>query len=247
MRSQPGTGSLRALLYMDEIYGYLPPTANPPSKQVLLRMLKQARAFGLGLLLATQNPVDVDYKALSNAGTWFIGKLQTDQDKQRLLDGLMGAAGATPRAELDGLISRLGKRVFVLHNVHAARPQVFGTRWTMNFLAGPLTRVQIPALNALVGAKSAAMPAAPSAAQATDDLSDTKPRAAVAAATGPFAAGQRQPASRTQSPRRSARARIRAARRSRPCLRMSPSISSPKRTACLKRSRARAGRCLQRR
>jgi hypothetical protein len=176
MRTQPGTGSLRAILYMDEIYGYLPPTANPPSKGPLLRMLKQARAFGLGLLLATQNPVDVDYKALSNAGTWFIGKLQTDQDKQRLLDGLMGASGVTPRAQLDGLISQLGKRVFVLHNVHAARPQVFETRWTMNFLAGPLTRTQIPALNALVGAKSATPPPAAAAGKAADDkLSKTQP------------------------------------------------------------------------
>ena len=161
MRTQSGTGSLRAILYMDEIYGYLPPTAVPPSKGPLLRMLKQARAFGLGLLLATQNPVDVDYKALSNAGTWFIGKLQTDQDKQRLLDGLTGASGATPAAELDRLISTLGKRVFVLHNVHAAKPQVFGTRWTMNFLAGPMTRVQIPALNQLVGAKLTVSPQAP--------------------------------------------------------------------------------------
>lgn len=167
MRTQSGTGSLRAILYMDEIFGYMPPTANPPSKEPLLRMLKQARAFGLGLLLATQNPVDVDYKALSNAGTWFIGKLQTDQDKQRLLDGLMSASGGTPRAALDELISRLGKRVFVLHNVHAKQPVLFQTRWTMNFLAGPLTRAQVPALNRLVGAawaggtsKVAAAPAA---------------------------------------------------------------------------------------
>ena len=191
MRTQPGTASLRAILYMDEIVGYLPPVANPPSKDLLLRMLKQARAFGLGLLLATQNPSDVDYKALSNAGTWFIGKLQTEQDKQRLLDGLMGASAGTPRPQLDALISQLGKRVFVLHNVHAASPQVFQTRWTMNFLAGPLTRVQIPALNALVGAKSAGMPTVPAATpapQPADDLSDTKPRQAVAAASGPFAA-----------------------------------------------------------
>src|SRR5512146_3068951 len=153
MRTQTGSSSLRALLYMDEIYGYLPPQRNPPSKQPLLRMLKQARAFGLGLLLATQNPVDVDYKALSNAGTWFIGKLQTEQDKNRLLDGLESAAGSISRIVFDKLISSLGKRVFVLHNVHTARPQVFQTRWTMNFLAGPLTRVQVPALNALVGAK----------------------------------------------------------------------------------------------
>ena len=153
MRTQSGATSLRALLYMDEIFGYLPPQRNPPSKQPLLRMLKTARAFGLGLLLATQNPVDVDYKALSNAGTWFIGKLQTEQDKHRLLDGLESAAGGVPRSTLDKLISSLGKRVFVLHNVHAREPQLFQTRWAMNFLAGPMTRTQIPGLNRLAGAK----------------------------------------------------------------------------------------------
>ena len=153
MRIQPGATSLRALLYMDEIFGYLPPTANPPSKLPLLRMLKQARAFGLGLVLATQNPVDVDYKALSNAGTWFIGKLQTEQDKQRLLDGLESAAsGALDRGTIDKLISGLGKRVFIMQNVHEKLPVVFQTRWTMNFLAGPMTRTQIPMLNKLVGA-----------------------------------------------------------------------------------------------
>jgi len=153
MRTQAGATSLRALLYMDEIYGYLPPQRNPSSKQPLLRMLKQARAFGLGLLLATQNPVDVDYKALSNAGTWFIGKLQTEQDKQRLLDGLeSAAAGTLNRAALDKLISSLGKRVFIMSNVHEKQPVLFQTRWTMNFLAGPLTRAQIPAVNRLVGA-----------------------------------------------------------------------------------------------
>lgn len=146
MRTQSGATSLRTLLYMDEIYGYLPPQRNPSSKQPLLRMLKQARAFGLGLLLATQNPVDVDYKALSNAGTWFIGKLQTEQDKNRLLDGLESAAGGIPRGVFDKLISSLGKRVFVLHNIHARQPELFQTRWTMNFLAGPLTRNQIPTL-----------------------------------------------------------------------------------------------------
>ncbi len=144
MRTQSGSGSLRALLYMDEIFGYMPPQRNPPSKQPLLRMLKQARAFGLGLLLATQNPVDVDYKALSNAGTWFIGKLQTEQDKNRLLDGLESASGGASRSILDKLISSLGKRVFVMHNVHAKNPELFQTRWSMNFLAGPLTRTQIP-------------------------------------------------------------------------------------------------------
>jgi hypothetical protein len=155
MRTQSGAASLRALLYMDEIYGYLPPQRNPPSKQPLLRMLKQARAFGLGLLLATQNPVDVDYKALSNAGTWLIGKLQTEQDKNRLLDGLESAAGGIPRIVFDKLISSLGKRVFVLHNIHAKQPELLQTRWTMNFLAGPLTRNQIPALNKLANANAA--------------------------------------------------------------------------------------------
>ncbi len=154
MRTQSGSTSLRALLYMDEIYGYLPPTATPPSKGPLLRMLKQARAFGLGLLLATQNPVDVDYKALSNAGTWFIGKLQTERDKLRLLDGLESAAGGVSRADFDRLISSLGKRVFIMQNVHAKAPILFQTRWAMNFLAGPMTRTQIPALNQLAGAKT---------------------------------------------------------------------------------------------
>ncbi len=156
MRTQKGTSYLRALLYMDEIYGYLPPTANPPSKQPLLRMLKQARAFGLGILLATQNPVDLDYKALSNTGTWFIGKLQTERDKNRLLDGLESLAGGFSRAEMDKLISSLGKRVFVVHNVHEKKPALMQTRWTMNFLAGPLTRAQIRPLNELVGARRTA-------------------------------------------------------------------------------------------
>lgn len=158
MRTQSGSSSLRALLYMDEIYGYLPPQRNPPSKQPLLRMLKSARAFGLGLLLATQNPVDVDYKALSNAGTWFIGKLQTEQDKNRLLDGLESAAGGISRLVFDKLISSLGKRVFVLHNIHARQPELLQTRSTINFLAGPLTRNQIRDLNKLANVESVLSP-----------------------------------------------------------------------------------------
>ena len=152
MRSQSGTSTLRSLVYFDEIFGYLPPTQNPPSKQPMLRMLKQARAFGVGLVLVTQNPVDIDYKALSNAGTWIIGKLQTDQDKQRLLDGLQGASPDIDRQTYDKMLSSLGKRVFMLHNVHAKQPQLFQTRWAMNYLAGPMTRAQIPALNALARA-----------------------------------------------------------------------------------------------
>jgi len=151
MRTQGGATSLRAILYMDELFGYLPPLSNPPSKQLLLRLLKQARAFGLGLLLATQNPVDLDYKALSNAGTWFIGKLQTERDKSRLLDGLESASGGVDRRTLDKVISGLGKRTFVLHNVHQKYPALFQTRWAMNYLAGPITRSKIPNLNKLVG------------------------------------------------------------------------------------------------
>ena len=132
-------------MYFDEIFGYLPPVANPPSKQPMLRMLKQARAFGVGQVLVTQNPVDVDYKALSNAGTWLIGKLQTDQDKQRLLDGLESAmSGSLDRGVYDRMISSLGKRVFLLHNVNAKGPLLFQTRWAMNYLAGPLTRRSNP-------------------------------------------------------------------------------------------------------
>ena len=179
MRTQSGATSLRALLYMDEIYGYLPPQRNPPSKQPLLRMLKSARAFGLGLLLATQNPVDVDYKALSNAGTWFIGKLQTEQDKNRLLDGLESAAGGLPRADFDKLISSLGKRVFILHNVHAKQPELFQTRWAMNFLAGPLMRAQIPALNRLAGATAPAPSLDPGDTAPSKPVSMTMPSSTV--------------------------------------------------------------------
>lgn len=152
MRRQSGTSGLRALIYFDEILGYLPPVANPPSRPIILRMLKQARAFGVGLVLATQNPVDMDYKALSNAGTWMIGRLQTDQDKERLMDGLQSASGSIDRAEANRLLSNLVKRVFLLHNVHEKGLKLFNTRWAMNYLAGPLTRSQIPALNALAGA-----------------------------------------------------------------------------------------------
>lgn len=154
MRTQAGSSSLRALLYFDELFGYMPPQRNPPSKTPLLRMLKQARAFGVGLVLASQNPADVDYKGLSNAGTWLVGKLQTEWDKQRLLDGLQGATADLDRSAYNKIISALGKRVFLLHNIHQKQPVLFQTRWAMNFLAGPLTRSQIPALNRLASANS---------------------------------------------------------------------------------------------
>ncbi len=148
VRSQPGTGSLRAILYMDELFGYLPPTANPPSKGPLLTLLKQARAYGLGLVLSTQNPVDLDYKALSNAGTWFIGRLQTERDKERVLAGLEGAAagGKFDKARTEQILAGIGQRVFYLHSVHENEPVIFNTRWVMSYLAGPLTRNQIAAL-----------------------------------------------------------------------------------------------------
>ncbi len=149
MRAQPGTGSLRAILYMDEIFGYLPPVANPPSKNLFLTLLKQARAYGVGLVLATQNPVDLDYKGLSNTGTWFIGRLQTERDKARVMEGLEGASdGNFDKQKMERTLAGLGKRRFLLHNVHEDAPVVFGTRWVMSYLAGPLTRDQIRTLMA---------------------------------------------------------------------------------------------------
>jgi hypothetical protein len=154
MRMQPGTSSLRALVYMDEIAGYLPPVANPPSKKPLMLLFKQARAFGVGVLLATQNPVDLDYKALSNAGTWFIGRLQTSQDIDRLIQGL-GTNSAESEESLRKTISALGKRTFLMKNIHENAPEVFQTRWCLSYLRGPLTLAQIKSLQA---AKKAAPP-----------------------------------------------------------------------------------------
>ena len=154
MRTQRGTGHLRAMVYFDEVMGYLPPVSNPPSRTLILRMLKQARAYGVGLVLATQNPVDVDYKALSNAGTWLIGRLQTERDIDRLMDGLRAAGSTLSPAEIRNEISGLPKRCFFIHNVHGGKPTIFNTRWVMNYLAGPMTRTQIPALNKLVGVEN---------------------------------------------------------------------------------------------
>ena len=150
MRTQPGTSSLRAILYMDEIFGYFPPVKNPPSKLPLLTLLKQARAFGLGVVLSTQNPVDLDYKGLSNTGTWFIGRLQTERDKQRVLSGLQGAAAGTgfDSGRMEEILAGLGQRVFLLHNVHENQPVTFQTRWVLSYLRGPMTREQIKTLTA---------------------------------------------------------------------------------------------------
>lgn len=150
VRAQSGTTTLRALLYMDEIFGYFPPVANPPSKGPLLTLLKQARAFGVGIVLATQNPVDLDYKGLANTGTWFIGRLQTERDKARVLEGLEGAsagAGKTfDRQAMEATLAALGNRIFVMNNVHEDQPVIFETRWAMSYLRGPLTRTQIKTL-----------------------------------------------------------------------------------------------------
>jgi len=164
MRAQQGTSSLRAILYMDEIFGYMPPVENPPSKKLLLTLLKQARAYGLGLALATQNPVDLDYRGLSNTGTWMIGRLQTERDKARVMEGLEGASqgGKFDRQRMERTIAGLGKRRFLLHNVHEDEAVVFNTRWVMSYLAGPLTRDQIKTLAATL--KSELPPAAPSPA-----------------------------------------------------------------------------------
>lgn len=191
MRTQSGTTSLRALVYMDEVAGYLPPVAAPPSKAPILLLLKQARAFGVGLVLATQNPVDLDYKALGNIGTWFIGRLQTERDKARLLDGLQGtsAAAGMDRGALDDTLSALGNRVFLMHNVHEDQPVTFETRWVLSYLRGPLTRTQIRQLmDRVTPAVASSTPAgAPAAATVTPPaVPSIAPTAAPPAPTAPI-------------------------------------------------------------
>jgi hypothetical protein len=165
MRTQGGTSSLRALFLMDEVFGYVPPVANPPSKTPILTLMKQARAYGLGVVLATQNPVDLDYKGLSNAGLWFLGRLQTARDKARVLDGLEGAAttagGSFDRGRLDRLLSGLEQRRFLMHSVHGDEETLFQTRWTMSYLRGPLLKEEIRRLSA--GDATAAQPLKPEA------------------------------------------------------------------------------------
>jgi hypothetical protein len=168
MRSQTGTSSLRALLYMDEVFGYFPPNANPSSKLPMLTLLKQARAFGLGVVLATQNPVDLDYKGLGNCGTWFLGRLQTDRDRMRVIEGLENAAASSgtsfDRQQMEQILGGLGKRVFLMKNVHEAEPVVFQTRWTLSYLRGPMSRQQIETLMAPLKSEASAKPAAGSVA-----------------------------------------------------------------------------------
>jgi hypothetical protein len=173
MRNQSGTGSLRAILYMDEIFGFFPPTANPPSKPPMLTLLKQARAFGLGCVLATQNPVDLDYKGLANCGTWFIGRLQTERDKLRVIEGLKSAlSGGEDGTDLGALMSNLTQRVFLMRNVHDDAPVLMKTRWALSFLRGPLTG---PEISRVMGPRKSAAPAAGTPARATTSSAANTP------------------------------------------------------------------------
>jgi hypothetical protein len=199
VRAQSGTTSLRAIVYMDEIFGYFPPVANPPSKLPLLTLLKQARAFGVGVVLATQNPVDLDYKGLANTGTWFIGRLQTERDRARVLDGLEGVAAGSDqrfdRAAMEEILGGLGSRVFLLNNVHEDGPEVFETRWVMSYLRGPLTRSQIKQLMAdrrpaAPASRPASAPAAStSASGATSGPASGRDAGGAAPAPAPAAPG----------------------------------------------------------
>ena len=166
MRSQSGTNNLRALVYMDEVVGFVPPTAEPPAKRPIMTLLKQARAYGVGVVLATQNPVDLDYKAMSNMGTWMVGRLQTERDKARVLEALSSAAGGVDLPAIDAGISGLGSRQFILHNTNdRGGPQRFSTRWAMSYLRGPLTRDQLSALPNL--APPSSQSSSPAAAAST--------------------------------------------------------------------------------
>ena len=178
MRSRPGTSSLRALLYMDEVFGYLPPVGEPPSKKPLLTLLKQARAFGFGVVLSTQNPVDLDYKALSNIGTWFLGRLQTEQDQARVMDGLLDTDVGFDKKTLESTLANLGKRRFLVHNVHESGPELIHVRWAMSYLCGPLTRDQIRKLGAAVeggAGETESSPAAQPKAPSESDAKSSKP------------------------------------------------------------------------
>ena len=180
VRRQQGTTSLRAILYFDEVFGFMPPVAEPSSKKPLMTLLKQARAFGLGVTLVTQNPVDIDYKGLTNTGTWFIGKLQAERDKEKVIGGLRGAivesGGAGGETDYDILINKLSSRVFILHNIHQGPPVVFQTRWAMSYLRGPLTKPQIEELMKGKQPTPSSIISQPSPVSATDsDLSQTSP------------------------------------------------------------------------
>jgi hypothetical protein len=178
MRGQPGTADLRALVYMDEVFGFVPPTAQPPAKKPILTILKQGRAFGVGMALATQNPVDLDYKAMANAGTWLVGRLQTERDKERVLEGLRSAAGGSDVAALGRALGALQKRQFLLVSARESEPKLFATRWAMSYLRGPLTREQIAELTRRSTPEPAAPEAPPAPHVAASDESPVSPTVA---------------------------------------------------------------------
>ena len=172
MRRQPGSSSLKTLLYMDEIYGFFPPSKNPPSKRPMMLLLKQARAYGLGVVLSTQNPVDLDYKGLSNIGTWFVGRLQTEQDQEKVADGIAGAGAAFNRQTVKRLLSSLKRRQFLLKSVHLEVPLLFRTRWVLSYLKGPMSSSDIKRLQPSLPDAS---PASEPAAHTPDTAGHTEP------------------------------------------------------------------------
>ena len=146
MRQQEGSSGLRCVLYMDEIFGYFPPTANPPSKKPMLLLLKQARAYGLGVILATQNPVDLDYKGLANIGTWFVGRLQTKQDQNRVMTGISGGSSKLDAEKIRKILANMRGRTFLLHSTHLDEPVLFETRWVLSYLKGPISLAEVNSL-----------------------------------------------------------------------------------------------------
>src|SRR5262245_15198133 len=198
-RAQSGTTSLRAILYMDEIFGYFPPVANPPSKLPLLTLLKQGRAFGLGVMLVTQNPVDLDYKGLSNTGTWFIGRLQTERDKARVIERLDGIAAGSgqkfDRKEMEQILAGLSNRIFLLNNVHEDAPEVFESRWAMSYLRGPLTRTQVKSLMDPMKGQAATTPVVAAAATLQPAMTTSATTSAPASTAVAAAAAAVSPAS----------------------------------------------------
>jgi hypothetical protein len=182
MRQQPGTSELRALVYADEVMGLAPPTAEPPSKRPILTLFKQARAHGVGMVLATQNPIDLDYKLMSNAGTWMVGRLQTERDKARIIEALRSASGDVDVSEWDARISGLGKRQFVLKTARSAQPELFTTRWAMSYLRGPFTRAELVRLKAEAGGVESTPGQGPGAQPVAAPQAEATPAAPAAAA-----------------------------------------------------------------
>lgn len=141
MRTQPGTKELTTCLLLDEMHGVMPPhPANPPTKKPLLTMLKQARAHGLGIVICSQNPMDLDYKGMSNAQTWLVGRLQTANDRARIIGGICESTAADSR-KIEASIARLHPRQFLL--VRPTGTAIFTSRDCSAELRGPLSPEEI--------------------------------------------------------------------------------------------------------